>query len=547
MPETRRKTVALPPVFDLNGRDGVPEARLAGFKAHNLMRMAAMGLPVPQGFVLATDWCSAVQKNNRVNTQLTGVLQSGIHNLERTTGLGFGSARRPLLVSVRSGAPVSMPGMMETVLNIGLNEVSLTGLLRLTGEHRLVWDSYRRLIQAFAEIAAGVPSAPFEAALDAALRRAGTDTARQLDFRALRDLAQTYLVLYHDYTGHDFPQDPFEQLAAATRAVFASWMSDKAVEYRRLNALPDDLGTAVTIQRMVFGNSGGNSGAGVGFTRDPSTGENRPYLDWLAQAQGEDIVSGRRRVTSEIDIPAWLMQKLVSVGESLEKAFQDAQEFEFTVENGELFMLQTRTAKRTALASLRMAVEMVESGLISPETALERLSGVDIHNIAIRRVSSSRLPLGQAIPAGTGVAQGPVAFSVNAARRFAGRGTPAILVRTEIATSDIGGIAVVSGLLTATGGRTSHAAVVARQMGKVCLVGCVDLVIDERAGQTRLGETVIREGDPLCLDGDAGTIYADSPEITSERPEALIRQVTEWRAQVGTKEVISGESEPVPG
>jgi len=539
MPESKRNTAALPQEFEVNGRDGVPEARVAGFKARNLIRMAAMGLPVPQGFVLSTEWCSAVQKNDRVNTQLPGVLQSGIRNLERTTGLGFGSARRPLLVSVRSGAPVSMPGMMETILNVGLNEVALTGLLRLTGEHRLVWDSYRRLIQTFAEIAAGVPAAPFEEELDTALRRTGVNTARQLDFRALRDLAQTYLELYRDNTGHDFPQDPFEQLAAATRAVFASWMSDKAVEYRRLNALADAPGTAVTIQRMVFGNSGGNSGAGVGFTRDPSSGENRLYLDWLAQAQGEDIVSGRRRITSEADIPTWLMQKLTSVGESLEKTFQDAQEFEFTVENGELFMLQTRTAKRTALASLRMAVEMVESDLINPEEALERLSTTDIDNITIRRVNSSKPPLGQAIPAGTGVAQGPVAFSVDAALEFAECGTPAILVRTGIATSDIAGIAVVCGLLTATGGRTSHAAVVARQMDKVCLVGCVDLVIDEPARQARLGETVIREGDTLCLDGDAGTIHADSPEITIERPESLIKRVTEWRALVMIRQVNS--------
>jgi pyruvate, orthophosphate dikinase len=527
------------PVFDLNGRDGVPDPLLAGFKAHNLMRMTAMGLPVPQGFVLATEWCSAVRKGDGVKARLPDMLQSGIRDLERTTGLGFGSARRPLLVSVRSGAPVSMPGMMETVLNVGLNEVSLAGLLRLTGEHRLVWDSYRRLIQAFAEIVAGVPAAPFEAALDATLRRTGADVARQLDFRALRDLARIYLALYRDHTGRDFPQDPFEQLAAATDAVFASWMSDKAVEYRRLNALPDDPGTAVTVQRMVFGNSGGNSGAGVGFTRDPSTGENRSYLDWLAQAQGEDIVSGRRRVASEIDVPKWLVQKLASIGESLEKAFRDAQEFEFTVENGELFMLQTRTAKRTALASLRMAVEMVESGLITPEEGLGRLSGIDVDSIAIRRVKSTKPPLGQAVSAGTGVAQGPAAFTIRAAQKFAERGTPAILVRNEVTTCDIAGIAVVSGVLTATGGRTSHAAVVARQMGKVCLVGCADLIIDEKAKQATLGQAVISEADPLCLDGDAGTIYAGSPKIISERPEALIGRINEWRAQAATQQAVS--------
>jgi pyruvate,orthophosphate dikinase len=532
MLKAKHKSAVRLPIFDLTGRDGVPEAQLAGFKAHNLIRMAAMGLPVPQGFVMGTDWCSAVCNGDSVKAHLSGALQSGIRDLERISGLGFGSARRPLLVSVRSGAPVSMPGMMDTVLNVGLNDVSLAGLLRLTGDHRLAWDSYRRLIQAFAEIVAGVPAAPFEVALDTTLNRAGTDIARQLDFRALRDLARSYLVLYRDHTGQDFPQDPFEQLAAATHAVFASWMSDKAVEYRRLNSLADDLGTAVTVQRMVFGNAGGNSGAGVGFTRDPSNGENRLYIDWLQQAQGEDIVSGRRRVTAENDVPNWLMQKLAEVGESLEKNFRDAQEFEFTVENGELFMLQTRTAKRTALASLRMAVEQVDSGLITPEEALGRLSGIDVDAITIRRVKSSKPPLGKAIPAGTGVAQGPAAFSVKAAQAFAERGSPAILVRNDVATSDIAGIAVVSGVLTASGGRTSHAAVVARQMGKVCLVGCADLRIDENAKKATLGQNHIAEGDPLCLDGDAGTIYADSPKITSERPEALIALVREWRASV---------------
>lgn len=532
MPRQKRKAAARLPVYDLNGRDGVPDVRLAGFKAHNLIRMAALGLSVPQGFVLATEWCSALVNGSGIKTQLSVALQSGIRDLERATGLGFGSSRRPLLVSVRSGAPVSMPGMMDTVLNVGLNDVSLPGLLRLTGDHRLVWDSYRRLIQAFAEIVAGVPAAPFEAALNAALLRSNAEIARQLDFRALRELAQVYLDLYRTHTGRDFPQDPFEQLSAATHAVFASWMSDKAVEYRRLNTLPDDLGTAVTIQRMVFGNAGGNSGAGVGFTRDPSSGENRLYIDWLQQAQGEDIVSGRRQVTAEADVPGWLLQKLGEVGASLEKSFRDAQEFEFTVENGKLFMLQTRTAKRTALATLRITVDQVDSGLITPEEALGRLSGIDVDSIAIRRVQSDAPPLGQGIPAGTGVAQGLAAFTVKAAQAFASQGTPAILIRNDVATDDIAGIAVVSGVLTASGGRTSHAAVVARQMGKVCLVGCTDLRIDESAGRARLGETQIAEGDPLCLDGDTGRIYAGSPQVTTERPEALIARVRAWRANV---------------
>jgi pyruvate,orthophosphate dikinase len=539
MPKEKSWKTVLP-VFDLIGRDGVHEARRVGFKAHGLMRMAAMGMPVPQGFVLAVDWCDAIRASNTARQHLPSTLESGVRNLERATGLKFGNARRPLLVSVRSGAPVSMPGMMETVLNVGLNEVSMAGLLRLTGEHRLVWDSYRRLIQAFAEIVAGIPAAPFEAALESTLRRSGADIARHLDFRALRELANTYLALYRQHAGHDFPQDPFEQLAAATQAVFASWGSDKAVAYRRLNDLPDDLGTAVTIQRMVFGNAGGISGAGVGFTRDPSTGENRAYIDWLPRAQGEDIVSGRRLIASKNHIPNWLMEKLIRVGEALEKAFQDAQEFEFTVENGELFMLQTRTAKRSTLATLRMAVEMADSGLISREEALARLTGLDIDSIAIRRVQSTMPPLAQAIPAGTGVAQGPAAFSVNAAQQFAEHGTSAILIRNEVTTSDIAGIAVVSGVLTATGGRTSHAAVVARQMGKVCLVGCPALVIDEPSKQARIGGMSIAEGDPLCLDGDSGAIYAGAPKIISEHPETLISRVKAWRSATTVEQQTLG-------
>ena len=532
---TRRRTAKTPPVFDLNGREGVPDVEACGFKAHNLMRMSALGLPVPAGFVLGTAWCNAIGQNAKAIGSLSEVLQSNIRTLEHQTGLGFGSRRRPLLVSVRSGAPVSMPGMMDTVLNVGLNEESLAGLLRLTGDHRLVWDSYSRFIMAFAEIVECISPRPFERELDEALARSGAETSRQLDFRALRDLAHRFLELYKHHAGREFPQDPAEQLQAATMAVFSSWMSDKAVAYRRLNAIPGEIGTAVTVQRMVFGNSGGNSGAGVGFTRDPSTGENHPYVDWLAQAQGEDIVSGRRRVGAEEQIPTWLMQKLSSVGTVLEEVFRDAQEYEFTVENGELFMLQTRTAKRTPLASLRITVDQVDSGLISPEEGLRRLAPIDLDALVVQRIEPGAPPVAQAIPAGVGVTSGPAAFSPEAAQRFAKRGMSPILVTTEIATRDIDGLAVAGGVLTSTGGRTSHAAVVARQMGKVCLVGCNDLVIDEAARTAVLGRTTISEGDRICLDGNTGSIYSGSPEIINARPQELIDRVNGWRslAKVG--------------
>lgn len=527
-----RKTKS-PPVFDLNGREGVPDVEACGFKAHNLMRMSALGLPVPAGFVLGTAWCDAIGQNAKAIDSLSDVLQSNIRALEHQTGLGFGSRRRPLLVSVRSGAPVSMPGMMDTVLNVGLNEESLAGLLRLSGDHRLVWDSYSRFITAFAEVVEGISPRPFERELDAVLMRSGTETSRQLDFRALRDLAHRFLELYQHHAGREFPQDPKEQLRAATIAVFSSWMSDKAVAYRRLNAIPGEIGTAVTVQRMVFGNSGGNSGAGVGFTRDPSTGENRPYVDWLAQAQGEDIVSGRRRVGAEEQIPAWLMQKLGSVGNVLEEAFRDAQEYEFTVENGELFMLQTRTAKRTPLASLRIAVDQVESGLIAPEEGLRRLASTDLDALVVQRVESDTPPLGHATPAGVGVASGPAVFTAQAAQQLAQRGLSPILVSTEIATRDIDALAAAGGVLTSTGGRTSHAAVVARQMGKVCLVGCNELVVDQAAGIATLGLTTISEGDRICLDGNTGAVYGGSPKIISARPQELIDRVSGWGSPSG--------------
>ena len=528
MHRAKSHVISALPVFELGGREGVPDITVIGFKAHNLIRMAALGLPVPPGFVLGTEWGNAMARGEVLESRLTQSLTSRIRILEDQTGLSFGSMRRPLLVSVRSGAAVSMPGMLDTVLNVGLNDVSVPGLLQLTGDHRLVWDSYCRLILAFAEIVARVSAQPFERELAATLRRTGAASPRELDFRALRDLAHVYLNLFRAEAGREFPQDPMEQLIGATRAVFASWQSEKAVSYRKLKVIADDIGTAVTVQRMVFGNSGSNSGVGVGFTRDPSTGENRPYIDWLTQAQGEDVVSGRRQVSAEEEIPGWLLQKLVEVGNTLEQSFRESQEYEFTVENGQLYLLQSRAAKCTALATVRIAVEQVESGLITHEQALRRISGVDLEAVANWAVESTSPPIGHATPAGGGVAIGPVALSIVVAQDCASRGVPAILLMAEPATRDIEGIAVVSGLLTAMGGRTSHAAVVARQLGKVCLVGCKDLVFDKDVGQARLGTTVISEGDVLCLDGNTGAIYRDSPTIKSERPQVLLNRIKQW-------------------
>lgn len=518
------------PVFNLDGQDGVPEVAACGFKAHNLIRMSVLNLPVPAGFVLGTAWCNAIQHDASVVGTLMDVLEENIRFLEHRTGLGFGSGRRPLLVSVRSGAPVSMPGMMDTVANVGLNEESLSGLLRLTGDHRLAWDSYSRLIMAFAETVAGVTIEPFERVLETTLKQHGVQTSRQLDFRALRELSQAFLELYEKVTKQSFPQNPMKQLEAATTAVFASWKSAKAVSYRKLKRISHETGTAVTIQRMVFGNSGGNSGAGVCFTRDPTTGENRLYVDWLPHAQGEDVVSGRRQVTLGEQTPEWLISQLAKISNTIEAAFQDAQEFEFTVENGRLYMLQTRTAQRSAMATVRIAADLVDSGLITPEEGQLRISGIDIEKLGTYRIESETAPIGQAIPASAGVASGPAVFSVSAAQQYGKEGSPAILVCTELVTRDIDGIVIVRGLLSKNGGRTCHAAVVARQLGKVCLVGCKDLIVDNAVKQARLGQTVISEGDSICLDGNTGSIYAGSPKIIRKRPQSLISRVRIWSA-----------------
>jgi pyruvate,orthophosphate dikinase len=509
-------------------KGGVEEV---GNKAWNLMRLAQAGLPVPAAFVLPTQWCqnrSALTPSR----DLRAVLAEGIAWLESATHLGFGATHRPLVVSVRSGAAVSMPGMMDTVLDVGLNAVTVEALIRLKGNPRLAWDSYRRLVQGYAEIVAHLPTAPFDQLVAAELLRAEADNEYELDHRSLRALTQAMLDCYSAITGHAFPSDPHEQLHAATAAVLRSWDAPKAVSYRRLNHISDTAGTAVTVQTMVYGNAGGASGAGVAFTRDPATGERQMYFDFQFNAQGEDVVGGRQRLHDNERLQRMLPQvwsRLNEICRELETLQGDAQDFEFTVEAGQLFLLQTRRAKRTEWAAVKIAVDMVEEGLLKPVDALARLEGIALDKV-VRTSFALPLPTELTIAQGAsmGVTSGAIALDSAAAKRIAATGAPVILVRRETVTTDIEGIALAAGILTGSGGRTSHAAVVARQLGKVCLVACPALEIDSDRRQCRIGGQLLSEGDFLSLDGNTGAVYPGRLAVLTAHPTLALSKIAAW-------------------
>jgi pyruvate,orthophosphate dikinase len=524
-------------MYRIDSRGTIPpraDAALLGNKGAGLARMARIGLPVPPAFVLGTSHSRRfLHEPERFGKSLPALLEEQVRWLQSATGSGFGDARKPLLVSVRSGAPVSMPGMMDTLLNVGLCDATLHGLLRVTGIPRLVWDSYRRLIQGFAEVLHGAGPQPFEAEVRAALDREHVERLQELDFLALAGLARTNLDLYRELTGEPFPQDPVEQLASAVRAVMASWNAPRAAEYRRINGIADDLGTAVVVQQMVFGNGGGTSGAGVGFTRDPDTGEKRLFVDFLFDSQGEDVVSGRAAGSDTerlFHVLPGLRRQLQEVCATLEREYGDAQEFEFTVQDGVLYLLQTRTAKRTPWAALRIAVELVGEGLAGREEALDRLAGLDLNGIHRTRLSPGEgEPLCQGQPAGIGVAIGPLALDADAVRRAPEKGRPALLVRDDIATADIAAIALAAGVLTARGNRTSHAAVVARQLGKGCVTGCRGLRIDPARHTVAFGGRSIAQGDTITLDSNTGRVYAGEARTVIEYPTAWLDEIGKWR------------------
>lgn len=512
-----------------------------GAKAFDLARMARIGLPVPPAFVLGTLHCRrSFQEPERYKKGLASLLDEQLRWLHSVTELCLGDTRKPLLVSVRSGAPVSMPGMMDTLLNIGLCDATVHGLLRITGNPRLVWDSYCRLIRSFAEVVYGAAPQPFTAAADQLLARERVDHPRELDYLSLAELSQTFLQIFIDLTGQPFPQNPLYQLESAVHAVFASWNSPRAAEYRRLNGIPDDLFTAATIQQMVFGNAGGTSGSGVGFTRDPDNGEKRLYFDFLFNSQGEDIVSGRASGSDAERIFTALpeiRQELNAVCAALEQEFRDSQEFEFTIQDGSLYLLQSRSAKRTHWAALRIAVEQAWEGLIERDEAVARLDGVALDQIMRRRLSlEDKQPLCQGQPAGIGVAIGPLVLDIDAVRKFSsedGQET-VVLVREEMSTADIAGIALSAGVLTSRGNRTSHAAVVARQLGKPSVCGCGGLCIDLSRRVAVFGGRSLAEGETITLDSNTGSVYAGAAKIVVDRPKEWLDEIRKWSRPIDT-------------
>jgi pyruvate,orthophosphate dikinase len=500
---------------------------LLGGKGAEIAEMTNLGIRVPPGFTITTEVCNLFDpKERKFPEGLEEQIESALQRLGEVAGRRFGDPREPLFVSVRSGAAVSMPGMMETVLNIGLNPPILEGFMEYSGNPRLGWDAYRRLIHMFGSVVLRIPDEKFEERIKAkkASRKVRTDV--ELDVEALRELSGEYLEVVKKETGRDFPEDPMVQLRMAIEAVFLSWNIDRAVQYRKLNNIPDTLGTAVNVQMMVFGNMGDNSYSGVVFTRDPATGENQLYGEYLQRSQGEDVVAGIRTPQPIVWLnqasPA-LYQELVQVADRLEKHYKDVQDIEFTIEEGTLYILQTRSGKRTATAAVKAAVDMVREGLLITDEAVTRVNADDLVQLLLPRIdkSSGIKPVAKGLNASPGAASGKVTFSVDEAVRLGTLGEHVILVREETTPDDVHGMFRSRGILTARGGATSHAAVVARGMGKPCVSGCNELEINVEKKECAIAGKEIHEGDLLTIDGTTGEIYIGKvptlePEMSGE-------------------------------
>ena len=510
---------------------------LLGGKGAGLAEMTNAGIPVPPGFTITTEMCTYYyQHNGKFPDDFDQQLNEYLKKLEEVTGKKFGSSENPLLVSVRSGAKISMPGMMDTILNLGLNDEVVKGLAKNSGDERFAYDAYRRFIQMFGNVVMGIDKNKFEKYLEEKKKERGVEYDSELTADDLKDLVEKFKQVYKEETGEDFPQDPMVQLKMAIEAVFKSWNNPRAITYRKINKIPDDLGTAVNIVTMVFGNMGDDSGTGVGFTRNPSTGEEEFYGEYLTNAQGEDVVAGIRtpKPISELEkeMPE-VYKQLKEITKRLEKHYRDVQDFEFTIEKGKLYMLQTRTGKRTPLAAVKIAVDMVEEGLITKEEAIMRVepSQIDqlLHPIIDPKVKVE--PIAKGLPASPGAASGKVVFTADDAEEKA-KEEPVILVRVETSPDDIHGMNAAKGILTSRGGMTSHAAVVARGMGKPCVVGCGELLVDEENKVIKVKDKEIKEGDWITIDGGTGNVMPGQIPTVEAGITGEFEKLMEWADEI---------------
>ncbi len=511
---------------------------LFGGKGAGLADMTKAGLPVPPGFIITTEVCKEYYENGKKLPEgLMEEVLSAMKKLEEKTGKKFADPENPLLVSVRSGAPVSMPGMMDTILNLGLNDETVKGLAKKSNNERFAYDSYRRFIQMFGNVVLGIPHEKFEEILDHYKKEQGAKLDSELTAETLKKVVEAYKELVKKETGKDFPQDPYQQLEMAIKAVFDSWNNERAIIYRKLHNIPEDYGTAVNIVTMVFGNMGDDSGTGVAFTRNPSTGEKEFYGEYLTNAQGEDVVAGIRTpqpISKLAEEMPEVYKQLLEVRDLLEKYYRDVQDIEFTIEKGKLYMLQTRNAKRTAAAAVKIAVDMVKEGLITKEEAILRVSPEQINQLLHAQIDpkAEKKVIAKGLPASPGAASGKVVFSSREAEKRGKEGEKIILVRPETTPDDIGGLAAAQGVLTSRGGMTSHAAVVARGMGKPAVVGCEAIKIDLEKEEFRVGDVVVKKNDIITIDGSTGEVILGEVPMISPTLSNELKELLSWADEI---------------
>ncbi|MCB5935098.1 pyruvate, phosphate dikinase [Caldibacillus thermoamylovorans] len=524
---------------------------ILGGKGANLAEMTNIGLPVPFGFTISTQACNDYYKaGKKISDTVEQQILAALEQLEEKTGKKLGDVTNPLLVSVRSGSVFSMPGMMDTVLNLGMNDETVNAVARLTNNERFAYDSYRRFIQMFSNVVLGIDLFYFEQLLEETREKKGYKVDPELTAEDWQEVIAGYKAIVKRQKKIEFPQNPQEQLFLAIRAVFDSWNNQRAIVYRRIHKIPDSLGTAVNVQSMVFGNMGNDSGTGVAFTRNPSTGEHQLYGEYLMNAQGEDVVAGIRTPEAihvlEKEMPD-VYKKLLATCQLLEKHYQDMQDIEFTIERGELFILQTRNGKRTAQAAVQISVDMVREGIIDKETAILRVDPEQLNQLLHRRIdqTAKRVPLTKGLPASPGAATGAVVFDADEAEQLGKEGKKVILVRPETTPDDIHGIVAAEAVVTSRGGMTSHAAVVARGMGKACICGCESLKIDLKNKLFTVGDTVVKYGDIITIDGSTGEIMLGGIEMIEPQLSEEFKLLLSWADQVREIGVRANADNPV--